>query len=365
MKILFLQPQPCIRCLKYAQALKRRLRNKVSLVLGHTRHNLRSLYGYGDEFFRSTLRIDPARRHHALRRILRKHKPDLIHSHNAPDLLTIAAIKTANGIPVIHDVHELLSLHNTGYYVGDGRKKLLRYRAEERIANEESDGCVFASEGIRRYVEAEYEVNDKPLLVFPNLMSETMMPKRFPRKLSSVDGRVHIVYVGTVTSVKGSHYNFMEIFRKVARQRLHVHMYTTWEDDTYKALEDGDGFLHYHGHVPRQQLLQEMTRYDLGWGGFNRARNRRHLRVALQNKLVEYIGCGLPVVTFRNTAAAEFVNKSGAGIIVENVDELAQGLRSGGINVQDLRETTLKTRTRLTIESKIDDLVNLYEEIVS
>ncbi|MFB0551046.1 MAG: glycosyltransferase family 4 protein [Nitrososphaeria archaeon] len=365
MKILFLQPQPCIRSLKYAQALKRRLRNKISLVLGYTRRSLRPLYGYGDEFFRSTLHIDPTRRHHALRRILRKHKPDLIHSHNAPDFLTIAAIKTANGIPVIHDVHELLSLHNTGYYVGDGRDKLLRYRAEERRANEESDGCVFASEGIRRYIEAEYEINHKPLLVFPNLMSETMMPKQFPRKLSSVDGQVHIVYVGTVTSVKGSHYNFMEIFRKIARQRLHVHVYTTWEDDAYKTLEDGDGFLHYHGHVPRHQLLQEMTKYDLGWGGFNRARNRRHLRVALQNKLTEYIGCGLPVVTFPNTAVAEFVKKSGAGIIVENVDELAHGLRSGRINVRDLVETTLKTRKRLTIESKIDDLVNLYEEIVS
>jgi len=47
------------------------------------------------------------------------------------------------------------------------------------------------------------------------------------------------------------------------------------------------------------------------------------------------------------------------------VDELAHGLRSGGINVRDLVETTLKTRKRLTIESKIDDLINLYEEIVS
>ena len=365
MRILFVQPQPCIRSLKYAQALKRRLKDRISLVLAYTRHSLRSLYGYGDEFFRSTLRMDSARPRHVLRRILSRHKPDLVHSHNAPDFLTVAAIKTADGIPVIHDVHEVLSLHNTGYYVGDGEEKLLRYRHQERIANEESDACVFATEGIRRYIEAEYEVSHKPVLVFPNLMSEKMMPKRFPGKLSSMDGQVHIVYVGTVTSVKGSHYNLMEAFRKIARQRLHVHIYTTWQDDAYGTLGDGDGFLHYHGHVPRRQLLREMTKYDLGWGGLNRARNRRHLRVALQNKIAEYVGCGLPVVAFPNTGVAEFVEKSGAGVVVENVDELAQGLRSGAINVQGLRGRTLKARKRLTIESRIDDLVKLYEALLS
>lgn len=364
MRILFLQPQPCIRSLKYAQALKHRLKDRISLVLAYTRHSLRSLYGYGDEFFRSTLRINPARPSRALHRTLKKHKPDLIHSHNAPDFLTVAAIKTADGIPVVHDVHEVLSLHNTGYYVGDGGDDLLRYGKDERVANEESDACVFASEGIRRYIEGEYETNHKPVLVFPNLMSETMMPKCFPAKLSSLDGQVHIVYVGTVTSVKGSHYNLMETFRKIARKRLHVHVYTTWQDDAYRTLGDGDGFLHHHGHVPRRQLLREMTRYDLGWGGLNRARNRRHLRVALQNKIAEYVGCGLPVVTFPNTAVAEFVQKSGAGVVVKDVGELAQGIRSGAINVQDSRVRALEARKRLTIESRIDDLVKLYEALL-
>ncbi|NIN65372.1 MAG: hypothetical protein GTO63_11870, partial [Anaerolineae bacterium] len=75
------------------------------------------------------------------------------------------------------------------------------------------------------YIEGEYETNHKPVLVFPNLMSKTMMPKCFPVKLSSLDGQVHIAYVGTVTSVKGSHYNLMETFRKIARKGLHVHIY--------------------------------------------------------------------------------------------------------------------------------------------
>lgn len=365
MRILFLQPQPCIRTLKYAQALKRRLEHRISLALAYTYHSLQSLYGYGDEFFRLRLHMDPSRPRRTLRRILKKNKPDLIHSHNAPDFLTIAAIETANGIPVIHDVHELLSLHNTGYYVGDGGEDLLRYKHEERMANEESDASVFATKGIGRYIEEEYETNHKPVLVFPNLMSDAMMPKRFSPKLSGVDGQVHIVYVGTVTTVKGSHYNLMETFRNIARQGMHIHIYTTWRDDAYRSLEDGDGFLHYHGHVPRRKLLREMTKYDLGWGGLNRARNRRHLRFALQNKITEYVGCGLPVVTFPNTRVAEFVERSGAGVVVENVDELAQDLRSGRIDMEDLRETTLQTRKHLTIESRISDLVKLYQALLS
>lgn len=365
MRVLFLQPQPCIRSLKYAQALKRRLKEKISLVLAYTRSSLRSMYGYGDELFSSTLRLDSVQLRCALRGVLTRYKPDLIHSHNAPDFLTIAAIKTANGIPVIHDVHELLSLHNTGYYVGDSGEELLRYKREEKIANEESDACVFATESIRRYIEAEYEIGSKPVLVFPNLMSEAMMPKHFPMKLSSIDGGIHIVYVGTVTSVKGSHYNLMETFKKIARKGLHLHLYTTWTDEAYGALGDGDGFLHYHGHVPRLQLLREMAKYDLGWGGLNRARNRRHLRVALQNKIAEYIGCGVPVIAFQNTGIADLVEKSGAGIVIESVDELARGLRSGRIDIQDLREKTIKARKQLAIESRIDDLVKLYGAVTT
>ena len=51
LRVLFLQPQPCIRALKYAIGLKRLLGNELEISFGYTKHNLNQIYGYGSEYF--------------------------------------------------------------------------------------------------------------------------------------------------------------------------------------------------------------------------------------------------------------------------------------------------------------------------
>jgi len=51
LRVLFLQPQPCIRMLKYAIGLKECLNNSISLSLAYLGHSLETLYGYGSEYF--------------------------------------------------------------------------------------------------------------------------------------------------------------------------------------------------------------------------------------------------------------------------------------------------------------------------
>ena len=72
MRRLFLQPQPCIRALKYAKGLRRFLGEEVSVVFGHLYHTPNELYGYGDEFFVKLVRLDNGNLERSIRDLVKK-----------------------------------------------------------------------------------------------------------------------------------------------------------------------------------------------------------------------------------------------------------------------------------------------------
>lgn len=149
MKILFLQEQPCIRSLKYAIGLKAR-QNDVKLYFGYRGSTLSEFYGYGNEFFDVWHKVN-GDLERGIDLIVHRVKPDLIHCHNAPDALTVASINILkDDIPIIHDVHDLLSLRKTEYDDGLSREKTAsdRIKHEERTAIEGSDGLITVSEAI-------------------------------------------------------------------------------------------------------------------------------------------------------------------------------------------------------------------------
>ena len=125
MRILFLEPQPCIRALKYARGLKWALSDEVSIVFGYLYRTLNELYGRGDEVFDGLVKLNPGDPRKDIKRLVNQFHPAVIHSHNAPDSLTISAIEAVNGeVPVIHDCHEALTLRETGYYVSDDEETI-------------------------------------------------------------------------------------------------------------------------------------------------------------------------------------------------------------------------------------------------
>jgi len=59
LRILFLEPQPCIRALKYARGLKWALNDKVSITFGYLFYTLNELYGHGDGVFDELVKLNP------------------------------------------------------------------------------------------------------------------------------------------------------------------------------------------------------------------------------------------------------------------------------------------------------------------
>lgn len=357
MRVLFLRPQPAIRSLKYALAFIN-LKLDVELYHGYTAKTITQLYGYGDECFKKFLRLDPRRLSKSLKSLVQRLSIDLIHSQNAPDILTRIAVESIEKIPIIHENQDVISLRETPYTPESSLESQLE---DEKIANERCDARIHVSHGISDYIRGRF--GEKRELVFHNYSSSSLMPCFFKKRLSEVVGGVHIVYEGTLSSLSGDHYDLRDIFTDLARRGYHIHIYDSHSNQDYARLAGAHRLIHYHGHYDPRRLLFEMTKYDYGWAGFNVDRNRKHVDVALPNKLFEYLASGLPVLSFPHKAQKEFIEANQVGIILEGLDELDARVREH-TRLEEIRRNVMLKRFDFTVETRIRPVIALYHSLL-
>ena len=358
MRVLFLQRQPCIRTLKYAIGL-RGARPEVQLGFACQGTTLSGWYGSGDELFDRwwQLDTDPAA---GLAQVLAEFRPDLIHSHNLPDGLTVAALEATGGtVPVIHDSHDLQSLRSTPYE--DGFPEPDDPLALERLAVENSTALVTVSDEMLGEIRARYEVPAQSI-VFANYATGRDLPAILPRAAEKPAGPTRVVYQGTL-STNGSHYDLRGLFTALVAQGVSLDIYPGRPSPAYRALADGDPAMCCHEPLEPSKLLRELAAHDFGWAGFNATLNGPHLDTVLPNKLFEYLGCGLPVLTLRHRALERFVDEHGVGLVLDSVDELAD--RLAGVDVRELRARVAGTRSRFTIEANIGQILDLYDGLTT
>ncbi|MEQ9094190.1 MAG: glycosyltransferase, partial [Miltoncostaeaceae bacterium] len=117
-RVLFLQRQPCIRAMKYAVALRER-HPAIELGFAYQGKTLTGWNGAGDELFARWWRLPLRGTDEAFERIVNDFAPDVVHSHNLPDVLTVMAARVlGDSTPVVHDIHDLQSLRRTPYEDG-------------------------------------------------------------------------------------------------------------------------------------------------------------------------------------------------------------------------------------------------------
>jgi len=353
LRVLFLRPQPAIRSLKYVLAFNN-VNAGIEPYHAYTARTLTQLYGYGDECFRKFVRLDSTRLGKELERLLEDLSIDLIHSQNAPDTLTRVATEVADRIPIIHENQDTISLRRTPYTPEGNLGEQL---VDERIANQICDARIHVSQGLLDYIRRKY--GSKKEIVFHNYVSRSLVPPSSKRKLSDIDGRIHIVYEGTLSSFPGDHYDLKEIFKDLAGHGYHVHIYDSHANQDYARLAKTHDSISYHGHKDPRELPYEITQYDYGWAGFNITENRDHLDVALPNKLFEYLASRLPVLSFPHKAQKEFLETEGLGLVFEDLNELDDKIKEQA-TVQQIRSNVLRKRFDFTMESNIQRVLNLY-----
>jgi glycosyltransferase involved in cell wall biosynthesis len=346
-RVLFLQQQPCVRALKYAVGLA----GEVELGFAYRGRTLSELYGAGDELFEAwyPLGADPAA---TLPEIVEAFAPDVIHSHNLPDALTVLALDTVD-VPVIHDVHDMQSLRRTPYE--DGYPEPKDPLALERQAVEESAALITISPELVTELAARYPLPGR-VLAYANYALLRDLPARLPAP-HPLDGPPRLVYQGTL-SANGGHYDLRDLFAAIAAQGLSLDVYPAREVPEYREIPG----IRVHHTLPLADLLRELADYDFGWAGFNAGLNGAHLDTALPNKLYEYLGCGLPVITLRHRALRRMLSEDGVGIALDDVSELAAALASA--DVVGLRERVAAQRGCCTVEAQIGRISALYRDVV-
>ncbi len=325
---------------------------------GYMAKTLTELYGYGDEHFRKFIRLKQGVLKEDLKQTVEDLSIELIHSQNAPDILTRAAVEAIDEIPIIHENQDTISLRRTPYTPESNFEKEL---ADEKIANENCNARIHVSQGLLDYVQGKY--GSKNDIVFPNYVSRELVPSCFKRKLSEIDGLIHIVYEGTLSSHPGDHYDLKSVFVDLTRHGYHVHIYDSHLNEDYRKLGQAHAAIHYHGHMSPKELPYKLTQYDYGWAGFNAERNKEHLDVALPNKLFEYLASGLPVLSFPHKAQKEFIETNRVGLVFRDLDQLDEEI--GDRQAMDqLRRQVIARRYDFTMEANIGRVLTLYQELL-
>jgi hypothetical protein len=170
------------------------------------------------------------------------------------------------------------------------------------------------------------------------------------------------VYQGTL-STNGGHYDLRAIFEELVATGATLAVYPSRVVPEYAELAAALSGLTYHEPLSPAELLQTLPRYDYGWAGFNDGLNRAHIDTALPNKLFEYLGCGLPVLTLRHRAIERFLRERGLGIPLDKPSHLERELNSR--DVTTLRQRVAAGRLSLTVEANAAHIAGLYDSLVA
>jgi SAM-dependent methyltransferase len=340
LNVLFVQQAPCIRNYKMATALRAR-GHRVSLA--YTQGRLSQMYpGLSDETYDEVIHLADFKHLWDI-----SGRYDLVHCHNEPDILTVAAL--AGSTPVVHDTHDLISLR------GGGDETL---RFFEGIANRGAHGRVYSTPQQLEEARRLYGGSGRSL-VFHNYASAADLPKRRLAKLSQTDGKVHVVYEGGIGTT--AHRDFCRLFRRLAEKGICIHIYPTAYDERVAQLFAGLDNIDYRQPTSPRQIMEQMTQYDFGIIPFNLDKgNKRFLDSTIANKLFEYLVAGLPVCTSPLATYKEFFRTHPVGVTFEDADDLVR-------QIPKLRRIAAETdfsRFVFTYEQEIPRLERFYQAVL-
>lgn len=341
-KILFIQSTPDIRTNKVAQVVCQKGIEVDILYLGMHPQEVYANYKLP---YKKIMSIDSLKNGV---NFVNESNYDLIYSCNEPDYLT--ALFSNTNKPIIHDCHDMMSLR------GNISTEQL---VHEYIANSNCDGNVYVTRFVKSIAEQIFDIHQKPTLILDNYVLKNQIPKKKHNKLSNTDNAIHCVYEGGITNIENHHRCIEPIFMMLANRQVHVHYYSVFEHEYYHTLSNQSEFLHYEGVKEPNELIEEMTKYDIGLTVLNvNDRNKTFLDTTFPNKAWEYLAAGLPILFSDLNSFHAFLKQHSVGEIINmNEDLRVQIERIKNINVSE----NYLIEKCLTMDDYADEIINFFK----
>jgi glycosyltransferase involved in cell wall biosynthesis len=247
----------------------------------------------------------------ALARLHLRRGLDVVHVHNMPDILVLAAlVPRLGGAAVILDVHDPMpELYMSWNHRADSLVVRL-LRVQEKISHAFAHRIVSVNETMGENLRAK-GVADRKIFILNNFPDEKLFPVVEPRTSwpRSKDELV-LLYCGTVTE----HYDLGLAVRAMAKVAGDVPVKLRILGDGNRLTEvlalagslGLEKFVEHVGTVPIDRVREEMRHADVG---ISCHRAGVFGDLYFSTKIVEYLTQGLPVISPRTYTIAKYLTE--------------------------------------------------------
>ena len=291
-------------------------------------------------------------------------KPDAIHAHDAAMLLPGLLAARRSGAKLVYDSHELA----TGVPYR-GRSWATVVTAVERLGAPRADGVITVSDGIAAELKRHYRLARLPTVVrnVPDLPPPGARPAPDLRELLEIGRAPLVVHQGAAVPGRGCE-TLLRALAELDGAHLLLLGAAPADAERLRAVAATAGVserIHALPPVPPGEVLSHTAQADVGVSLLEDSCDNH--RMALPNKLFEYVAAGLPVVVADLPEAARLVRERGIGWCADPGDprSVAAALRGALAQRGDasLRRRLDAARRELRWELEKRRLLELYEEL--
>jgi glycosyltransferase involved in cell wall biosynthesis len=291
-------------------------------------------------------------------------RPDAIHAHDAAMLLPGLLAARRCGARLVYDSHELA----TGVpYRGGAWPTVVA--AAERLGAPRADATIAVSDGIAARLGERYRLRRPPATIrnLPDLPPPGAAPAPDLRRTLGIGDAPLVLHQGAVADGRGC-----EILLRALDLLPEAHLLYLGAEGPYAARlrklageSAAAGRCHFLDPVPPEALLSHTAQADVGVSLL--ADSCENHRLALPNKLFEYIAAGLPVVVSDLPEASRLVRARGIGWCADGADpgSVAAALRKALAQRDDegLRKRLARSASELSWEREKQRLLAVYDSL--